>query len=389
MWVARYPAKVTYFSDRTDVMAPFLAMEVFERAVALEAEGRSILHFEVGEPDFAAPSGAITATCEALGSNRTRYTDSRGLLELREAIAEEKEFRTGIQVDPDQVIVTPGTSPAMLLVFSLLVSPGDEVLIPAPYYPCYPNFVRFFGGVPVYVPCDPEKGFRIEASRVKSLMTGRTKALILSSPANPTGAVQEPSVYEELSNLGLPIVSDEIYDGLLYDEAPSCTALGLDSPSFVLDGFSKRYAMTGFRLGYVIAPQEAVRKLHVLAQNTLISVSDFVQRAGIAALREGLSTLGEMKDAYDARRIRMVDGLRRIGFSIPVLPRGAFYILAGAKKFGESSRNLAFSLLDRTGVAVTPGVDFGDEAEGFLRFCYAVSDETIDEGLIRLQKVLG
>lgn len=388
MWVARYPARVPYFAERTDLVAPFLAMEVFERALALEAEGRSVLHFEVGEPDFSAPSCAIAATREALLLNRTRYTDSRGLLELREAIAEEKGSRTGVSINPEHVVVTPGTSPAMLLVFSLLISPGDEVLIPAPCYPCYPNFVRFFGGEPVFVPCDPARGFRIEPDRVERLMTKRTKALILSSPANPTGAVQDPSVYKLLSNLGVPIVSDEIYDGLLYDEAPSCTALGLDVPTFVLDGFSKRYAMTGFRLGYVIAPENAVRKLHVLAQNTLISVSDFIQRAGIAALREGFSTLREMRDVYDARRKRMVEGLREIGFSIPVMPRGAFYILAGSHCFGESSLDLAYSLLDKTGVAVTPGIDFGKEAEGFLRFCYAVSDETIEEGLSRLQKEL-
>jgi aspartate/methionine/tyrosine aminotransferase len=375
-------------ASRVEVVEAFLAMEVFERAVALEQRGRSICHFEVGEPDFPAPEAAVEAARHALAVADTRYSDSRGLLELREAIAQDKERRCGSAVDPEDVFVTPGTSPAMLLAFSCLVSPGDEVIVPAPHYPCYPNFIRFCGGTPVPVPCDPGDGFAIDPERIRRMVTPRTRALVLASPANPTGAVQSQAVYDELSTLGLPIVSDEIYDGLQYDGEPGATALGRGAPTFVLDGFSKRYAMTGFRLGYLIAPPEARRRLHVLAQNFLISVSSFVQRAGIAAIESGEPTLRAMRAAYERRRGVLVDGLRDIGFDIPVLPRGAFYVLAGARRFDEDSRRLAFRLLDEAGVAATPGVDFGEYAEGSLRFCYAVADSTIRTGLERLAEAL-
>ncbi len=374
---------------RTEVVEAFLAMEVFERAVALEREGRDIVHFEVGEPDFPAPAPVVEAAQQALAAADTRYTDSRGLHELREAIAADKALRASGSVDPEDVFVAPGTSPAMLLAFSLLVSPGDEVLVPAPHYPCYPNFIRFFGGRPVPVPCDPADGFAIDPARVRRAVTPRTAAIVLASPANPTGAVQSQAVYDEIADLGLPLLSDEIYDGLQYDGGEGVTALGRGDQSYVLDGFSKRYAMTGFRLGYLIAPPEARRRLHVLSQNFLISVSAFVQRAGIAALRYGGPTLEAMRTAYARRRDMMVDGLRTVGFEIPERPGGAFYVLAGARRWDGDSHRLAFRLLEEAGVAATPGIDFGEHAEGSLRFCYAVSETSIEEGLNRLEQVLG
>ena len=376
------------YSRRADLAEPFLAMEVMERALELERGGAEIVHLEVGEPDFPAPPAAVEACQQALARGETRYTDSRGLAELREAIAADHLRRSGVGVDPERVIVTGGTSPAMLLVFSLLVDPGDEVVLAAPYYPCYPNFVHVAGGVPVYVETRAEDGYRLDPDRVRSALTARTRAIVVASPANPTGAIQDAETLAALANLGVPLVSDEIYDGLVYDEHRVTSALGLGEDVFVLDGFSKRYAMTGFRLGYVVAPERAIRPLQTLAQSLFISASHFVQRAGIAALAHGESTLREMRSAYARRRPLLLDGLAGLGFSVPTPPAGAFYVFADARGFGDDSRRLAFDLLERAHVAVTPGIDFGRAGEGFLRFSYAASDQAIARALERLGAAL-
>jgi aspartate/methionine/tyrosine aminotransferase len=363
-------------------------MEVLERALVLEREGRRILHLELGEPDFAPPAAAVEACRAALEARQTRYTDSRGLLELREAIAADKGRRAGVSVDPDRVLVTSGTSPGLLLVFALLLEPGDEVLLPAPHYPCYPNFVRLCGATPVPVPCDPKAGWRVDPDALRAALGPRTKAIVLGSPANPTGAVQDAGVLRALAELGPALVSDEVYDGLVYDGAAAASALAVSDAAFVLDGFSKRYAMTGFRLGYVIAPPGAERPLQILSQNLFISASEFVQRAGIAALRDGDATLCAMREAYARRRELLVAGLRRLGFGVAAAPAGAFYVLADARAFGGDSRALSATLLERAGVAVTPGVDFGAAGEGFLRFCYAASEDVLREALERLAPLL-
>jgi len=375
-------------SQRTRAIEPFLAMEVLERAQALEREGARVLHLEVGEPGFSAPAAAIEACRAALSAGETGYTDSRGLYELRATIATDKEARTGVAVDPERVLVTSGTSPAMLLVFSWLIDPGDEVVIASPHYPCYPNFVRFCGGEPVFVECDPETGYRLDPDRVRAALTPRTRAVVCASPANPTGAVQDLETLAGLADLGVPLISDEIYDGLVYDGARAPSALEVPGESFVLDGFSKRYAMTGFRLGYVIAPEEAVRPLQVLQQNFFISASEFVQRAGLAALESGAESVRAMRAACAVRRDLLVSGLRRLGLGVPVAPAGAFYVLADARRWDSDSRRLAFRLLEEAHLAITPGIDFGAAAEGWLRFCYAVPETTLLEALDRLGPAL-
>ena len=375
-------------SRRTREIEPFLAMEVLERAHALERAGAKVCHLEIGEPDLPPPAEVVEACVAALRGGETHYTDSRGLLELREAIAREKGARAGVAIDPGRVLVASGTSPAMLLVFSLLVDPGDEVVLGTPHYPCYPSFVRFCGGVPVLVPTDPERGHVLDPAAVRAALTPRTRAIVLASPANPTGAVQGPETVRELAALGLPLVSDEIYDGLVYDGAMVTSALAVSEDAFVLDGFSKRYAMTGFRLGFVIAPESALRPLQVLQQNLFISANHFVQRAGIAALEHGAPALEAMRAAYDRRRKILVAGLRELGFGVPRLPLGAFYVFADARAFGADSRRLAFDLLEEAHVAVTPGVDFGAAGEGWLRFSYAASESTIAEALERLARAL-
>lgn len=370
-------------------LEPFLAMEVMERAFALERGGARVLHLEIGEPGAAPPHEAVEACAAALRAGETRYTDSRGLDELREAIAAEHARRCGVAVDPGCVLVTSGTSPAMLLVFSLLVESGDEVVIGTPHYPCYPNFVRFCGGTPVFVRTGAGDGWQLDAAAVKAAIGPRTRAIVVGSPANPTGAVQEPATLRALAELGVPLVSDEIYAGLTYDGVEAASPFGLGEDVFVVDGFSKRYAMTGFRLGYAIAPRAALRTLQVMQQNLFISANRFVQHAGLAALRHGAPFVARLRDALAPRRTRLVEGLRGLGFEVPGLPHGAFYVFADARRFGADSRALAFDLLERAHVACTPGIDFGAAGEGWLRFCYAVADPVLDEALGRLARALG
>jgi aspartate/methionine/tyrosine aminotransferase len=376
------------FAERALATQPFLAMEVMERAFAMERDGAHIIHLEIGEPDLAPPPAAVQACIQALRGGQTRYTDSRGLAELREAIAEDHARRSGAPVDPECVLVTSGTSPAMLLVFWLLVGPGDEVVLGTPHYPCYPNFVRACGGTPLLVRTAAEDGYRLDPDAVRRAIGPRTRAIVVNSPANPTGAVQSRATLAELAGLGIPIVSDEIYHGLVYDGAEDASAFGLAEDVFVLDGFSKRYAMTGFRLGYVIAPARALRPLQVMQQNFFISASRFVQHAGLAALREGAETVAAMRAAYGKRRMQLVEGLRALGLRVPVTPRGAFYVFADAREFGADSLRLAMLLLERARVGACPGIDFGEAGEGWLRFCCAASESAIDEALARLGRVL-
>ena len=375
-------------SARTRALRPFFAMEVMERALAIDRAGHAVAHMEVGEPDLPAPPEAVEACRRALTQGETRYTDSRGLLELREVIAAQAQTRTGVEVDPDRIVVTQGTSPAMLLIFGLLLEPGDEVILPEPHYPAYPNLVRFFGGVPVPVSTHPGDRWKIDPDAVRRAMTPRTRALVLSSPANPTGAVQDPDNARALAELGIPIISDEIYDGIVYDGCAPTPGLALDPDAFVIDGISKRYAMTGFRLGWAIVPDGARRGLQTMLQNFFISSNGFVQRAGITVLRDCAERVPEMCEIFRPRRDRLVEGLRDLGLGVSHAPAGAFYVLADARRFGSDSLELAMTLLERAHVGVAPGIDFGDAAEGMLRFCFAVSDDTIEMALGRLGDIL-
>lgn len=381
-------------AGRVQAVEPFLAMEVMERAFEMERAGANVLHLEVGEPDFAPPAPVLEACERALRSGTTHYTDSRGLASLREAIAVNLASRFpvhGGDIDPARILVTMGTSPAMLLTFQTLLEPGDEVVLGTPHYPCYPNFIRLCGGVPVFVPTDPEDAYRLDPERVRAAMTTRTKAILINSPANPTGAIQPRETVEALSALGPTLISDEIYDGLVYDDACVTSALEFSNDAFVLDGFSKRYAMTGFRLGWVVAPQWAVRDLQTLQQSLFISASGFVQEAGIAALEQGAQALQGMRKTYEARRDRLVGGLRSLGLRVPQSPKGAFYVFADARGLGPhgaDSKQLAFSLLEKAHVGLTPGIDFGEAGEGWLRACYAVSEDVIDEAIERIAAAL-
>ena len=368
---------------RAGSIAPFLAVEVFQRAQELERQGADIIHLEFGEPDFDTPPVIREAAEKALKDGRTRYAHSLGLVPLREAIAEHYLARYGVTVSADQVLVTAGTSPAMLLLFSTLLDPGDRVLLTDPHYAVYPNLIRYPGGEPIFAATFEAEGFQCRTDELAALVTPRTKATLVNSPANPTGAVMPAERLRAVGGLGPWAISDEIYHGLTY-EGEEHTILEYTDRAFVLNGFSKAYAMTGWRLGYLIAPREFMRPLQTAHGNFFISTNEFVQWAALAALREASEDAERFRRIFDERRHAMVAGLRRIGLGVAVPPTGAFYVLANAQRFGADSKALAFDILEHAHVGVTPGVDFGRRAEGFLRFSYANSLERIEEAIERI-----
>jgi aspartate/methionine/tyrosine aminotransferase len=377
-----------HLASLSDELLPFLAMEVMERGLALQRAGTDVIQLAVGEPDFDAPAPVVAEAMRALSAGETHYTESCGIHALRQEIALDCERRRGVAISPERVIVTAGTSPALFMVMRLLLEPGDEVIVPAPYYPCYANMALACAARPVFVPTSAQEDWTIDVASVKRAIGPRTRCIVLASPGNPTGAVQPREVVDALSGLGLPILSDEIYDGLLFDGARVSSPLGSSDDCFVFDGFSKRYAMTGFRLGYVIAPEHTLRALQNLQQNLHICASQFAQRAGIAALTQCSTHVELMRAVYERRRAVLLAGVRDLGLHVPSTPRGAFYVLADARKLDRDSMRLSLSLLERAHVTVGPGRDFGEIAEGYLRFSYATSESRITEGLARLQRAL-
>ncbi|HZD58976.1 MAG TPA: pyridoxal phosphate-dependent aminotransferase [Anaerolineae bacterium] len=371
-------------------MPPFIVMEILERAQAMERQGKDIIHLEIGEPDFDTPQAIKDVACQAIQGGRTRYTHSLGLIELREAIAEHYFDTYGVDISPEQVIVTSGTSPAMLLVFSALLNQGEKVILSNPGYACYPNFIKFADGEPSFVNVYEEDGFQYRPEAIREALDTKTKAIMINSPSNPTGTILSESVMRHIADMAsdrLYIISDEIYHGLVY-EGKERSILEFTDNAFVLNGFSKLYAMTGWRLGYAIAPKNFIRPMQKIQQNLFISANSFVQWAGIAALKEVAGDIATMVTTYNERRKYLIPRLREIGFGITVEPTGAFYILANAKKFGGDSYKLALDVLENALVAVTPGTDFGNNAEGYVRFSYANSLGNIAEACDRLERYL-
>ena len=372
---------------RAEEIAPFIVMEVLERARELERQGVDVIHLEVGEPDFDVPLAVKEATRKALDRGLTHYTHSLGDLELREAICRHYEKTYGVFIKPEQVVVTSGTSPAMMLVFSSLLERGQEVVLSDPGYSCYPNFISFLGGVPVRVPVYEKDGFQPRAEAIRERIRDQTRAILINSPSNPTGNLLSEGNMKAIAGLGPYIISDEIYHGLVY-EGKEHSILEFTDHAFVLNGYSKLYAMTGLRLGYLIAPERFVRPIQKMQQNFFICASSLAQRAGIAALEETGPDVAEMKRIYNQRRKFMVRRLREMGFGITVEPTGAFYVFANAQHFSGDSYALAFDILEKAHVGVTPGIDFGPSGEGYLRFSYANSLQKIAEGLERIERYL-
>ncbi|MFZ3148443.1 MAG: pyridoxal phosphate-dependent aminotransferase [Methanothrix sp.] len=372
---------------RAEEIAPFIAMEVLEKAREMERRGIDIIHLEVGEPDFDVPPAVKEATCRALDEGLTHYTHSLGDLELREAICEHYLDTYAVCIKTEQVVVTSGTSPAMMLVFAALLERGQEVIISDPGYACYPNFIKLFGGIPAKVPVYEKDGFQFRPEAIKERINRKTKAILINSPSNPTGNLLSEATMKAIAECSPYIVSDEIYHGLVY-EGREHSILEFSDRAFVLNGFSKLYAMTGYRLGYLIAPDRFIRPIQKMQQNFFICAGSLAQRAGIAALQETVADVAEMKQIYNQRRKFMIKRLKEMGFSITVEPTGAFYVFANARAFSGDSYRLAFDILEKAHVGVTPGIDFGQNGEGYLRFSYANSLENIAGGLDRIERYL-
>ena len=372
---------------RAQEINPFIVMDVLERAHELESDGINIVHLEVGEPDFETPANVSEALCKAVSDGNTHYTHSLGVLELREAISEYYLDTYQVQVEPDQIVITSGTSPALLLLFSALLERRDQVILSDPHYACYPNIIRCIEGDPVNIPVYEEEGFQYRPEAIQAGITELTKAIFINSPSNPTGNLLSEERMRAIAEFDPFIVSDEIYHGLVY-EGQAHSILEFTDHAFVINGFSKLFAMTGLRLGYLIAPKEFIRPIQKMQQNFFICANAAVQVAGIAALKDSWDDVAKMVETYNRRRKFIIKGLKELGFGITVEPTGAFYVFANAKHISNDSYKLAFNILENAFVGVTPGIDFGQNGEGYLRFSYANSVENIEEGLKRLKRYL-
>jgi aspartate/methionine/tyrosine aminotransferase len=375
-------------------IAPFQVMSILARARALEAAGRDVVHMEIGEPDFATPAPIIAAAHQALAAGATKYTPARGLPALREAIADYYDRRFGVAVSPARILITPGASGALQLVLGCLVNPGDKVLIPDPAYPCNRHMVRLFGGDAVALPLRPEQGFALPASQVVEAWDAATRALMLASPANPTGiclsAEELATHYASVRRVGGALIVDEIYQGLEYGREPvTALALGEDA-LFVVNSFSKFFGMTGWRLGWVVAPEAWTPVLDRLAQNIFLAAPTLSQYAALAALGpDSLAIMEQRRQIFAQRRDLLLEGLRGIGFRIIGEPQGAFYLYADCRGLAPDGAVLAADLLESAGVAVTPGADFGcHDADRYVRFAYTTTEARLEEGIRRMRDFL-
>jgi aspartate/methionine/tyrosine aminotransferase len=362
-------------------------MEVLEKARAMEAEGVDVVHLEVGEPDFDVPCPVKDEICRASEGGYTHYTHSCGEPELREEICRHYQSRYGVSIEPSRVVVTSGTSPAMMLLFSAILEQGDEVILSDPRYSCYPNFINFLGGKTVDVPVSEESGFQLNPVDVASNITEATRAVLINSPSNPTGNLISKENMKRIADVSPFVISDEIYHGLVY-EGEEHSILEFTEDAAVLNGFSKLYAMTGLRLGYLIAPRSMIRPIQKMQQNFFICANSLSQKAGIAALRSCNAEVERMRQIYNERRKFMIARLKAMGLGITVNPTGAFYVFANARHISSNSYDLAFEILEKAHVGVTPGIDFGRNGEGYLRLSYANSMDRIAEGLDRIERFL-
>ncbi|HEV8637852.1 MAG TPA: pyridoxal phosphate-dependent aminotransferase [Chloroflexota bacterium] len=370
------------------------AFEVLARAKQLEAQGRQVIHLEIGEPDFDTPSNIVEAACRALREGYTHYNPSPGIPELRATIARKISATRGIPVRPEQIVVTPGAKPIMFFTIMALAEPGDEVLYPDPGFPIYESMINYVGATAVPMPLLEEKRFRFDIDRFRASVTDRTRLIIVNSPANPTGGVLERSDLEAIAEVAtaraIPVLTDEVYSEMVYDgEFASIASLpGMAGLAIILDGFSKTYAMTGWRIGFGVFPDELVPHISRLVTNSVSCTATFIQRAGIEALEGPQDEPQRMIAEFRRRRQVVVDGLNRIPGISCVTPAGAFYAFPNVKGTGMSSRDFANLLLDEYGVAALSGTSFGRYGEGYLRLSYANSVENIQKALERIERAV-
>jgi aspartate/methionine/tyrosine aminotransferase len=370
------------------------AFEVLARAKALERAGRHIIHLEIGEPDFDTPAHIREAAKRALDDGATHYGPAAGLPELREAIAKHVGITRGVPVSPEEVVVTPGAKPIMFFTIIALVNAGDEVICPNPGFPIYDSVVNFVGGVPVPIPLREETGFGFDLDEFERRLSPRTKLIIVNSPQNPTGGVLDRGQLERIARAaverGITILTDEIYREFLYEgEFVSLLGFpGVREHAVLLDGFSKTYAMTGWRLGYGVMPAPLAEHVTRLMVNSASCTASFVQLAGIAALEGDQTSVTQMVDAFRRRRDLIVDGLNTLPGVSCIRPRGAFYAFPNVSRLGRPAGEIAERLLNEAGVAVLPGTAFGDHGEGYLRLSYANSEANLRAALERMAPVL-
>lgn len=385
---------VNRYSKRMDNLSGESAFEVLAKAKALEAQGKHIVHFEIGEPDFDTSENIVLAAKKALDQGYTHYTSAQGYLPLREAIVEYVKKYKNVNTNVEEVLVTPGGKPIIYYTFMSLINPGDEVIYPDPGFPIYRNLVHFTGAVPVPVSIREENGFRLDINELKSKITSKTKLIIINSPANPTGGVLTPedidAIADAVKGKGIYILSDEIYDRIVYSGSVKSIATipELKDWTIILDGFSKTYAMTGWRLGYGIMNKDLAKKMTDLMINSNSCVATFTQIAGIEALTGPQENVSFMVEEFKKRRDIIVNGLNSIkGFSCAI-PEGAFYAFPNIKETGMSSKVLADYLLENAGVATLAGTGFGSVGEGYLRFSCANSIANIEIALERIDKAM-
>ncbi len=382
-------------------VSSFLVMDILARAQEMQRSGIDIIHLEIGEPDFDTPLAIMQEGQKALDCGECHYTASQGNIALREAISLHYKKKYNVAIDADQVIVFPGTSPAMQLIFSALLDEDDEVVISNPSYACYKNFVSYAKAKVREVLTYEEDGFQYCAHSLAKALNNKTKAIVINSPTNPTGIVMTEDKVKELVKVRddfakeqgrIPLIlSDEIYHGLTY-EGKEHSVLEYTKHAIVFNGFSKAYAMTGWRLGYAIVPKEYVKPLIALMQNFYLSVNSMAQCAGIYALNNADDEVASMRAIYNERRLYVLKALKELGFEIPVEPKGAFYVLINArhlaKTFDGSCVKLAYDILEKAHIGITPGSEFGSQAKGFLRISYANSMENLQEAMRRLAKYI-
>ncbi|HUG36884.1 MAG TPA: pyridoxal phosphate-dependent aminotransferase [Candidatus Limnocylindrales bacterium] len=382
------------FAQRMSRLGTESAFEVLARARALERQGKEIIHLEIGEPDFDTPAHIRDAGKRALDGGATHYGPAAGLPELREAIAKDVAATRQLAVDPEEIVVTPGAKPIMYFVITALVDPGDEVIYPNPGFPIYESVINFVGGVPVPIPLREETGFGFDLDVLERRVSSKTKLIIINSPQNPTGGVLEVNQLERIADIArrhrIPVLADEIYKAFLYEgEFASITRFpGMKDLTIILDGFSKAYAMTGWRLGYGVMPRDLAEHVARLMVNSNSCTASFTQLAGIAALQGDQMPVAGMVAEFKRRRDIVVEGLNSLPGVSCRSPRGAFYVFPNVKALGRPSVEVAEALLQEAGVAVLGGSAFGEYGEGYLRLSYANSEANIRKALDRMRPVL-
>ncbi len=369
-------------------ISSFLAMEVFARAEELEKEGRDIIHLEFGEPDFPTPEIISNVGIQSIRDARTRYTHTQGIEEFRDAVVNKYKRFYNVDITPSQVLTSSGSSILLYMAMRLLIPPGDEIIMTDLCYACYDNLAMIGGAKPVRVSLRLENGFQLDIDEVKKAITPKTRAILINSPMNPTGTVLSQQCMRDLAELGIPIISDEIYGDLVYEGEPY-SVLNFTDNCIALNGLSKFYAMTGWRLGYMIMKPEWVKVAAKVHQNMMISAAHFVQDAGAVAIEKGEAECRKMAEEFDSRRRFLLRRLKEVGLDPGYNPVGAFYVLLKYPDQSRKSLDVSMDILDKCGVALTPGIDFGAAGEGFIRISYANSKENINEAVNRLKDYFG